>query len=91
MAYVRIPSILQRFTNHQDSVQIHGHSGKELITELLQTYPSLKPYLIDTTTQQLSHFVNIYLNTRDIRHFAFMETAILDHDVITIIPALAGG
>lgn len=90
MAYVRIPKILQPYTHDKDIVHITSCSGKDFFTELFTLYPSLKNYLIDAT-QQMSHFVNIYLNSHDIRSLSFAEYALTDHDVITIVPAFAGG
>ena len=40
---------------------------------------------------ELHRFVNIYLNDEDIRFLGGKDTEISDGDVISILPALAGG
>ena len=39
----------------------------------------------------LHRFVNIYLNDEDIRFMQPLETPVKDGDVVSILPALAGG
>jgi molybdopterin converting factor small subunit len=40
---------------------------------------------------KLHRFVNIYLNDEDIRYLGQLDTQVNDGDVVSILPALAGG
>ena len=40
---------------------------------------------------ELHRFVNIYLNDEDIRYLGALDTPLKDGDVLSILPALAGG
>jgi len=39
----------------------------------------------------LNRFVNVYLNDEDVRFLGGVETPLSDGDVVTILPAVAGG
>ena len=85
MAYIIIPSVLKKFTDQQDTLQLPGTTVHAVIQNLCQCYPNLKPFLLD----EKSHFINIYLNACDIR--TLKDAAITDQDILTIVPALQGG
>jgi molybdopterin converting factor small subunit len=40
---------------------------------------------------ELHKFINMYLNDEDIRFLGSLETPVSDGDVISILPAVAGG
>ena len=42
-------------------------------------------------TARLQRFVNVYLNDEDVRFLGGAETPLSDGDVVTILPAVAGG
>ncbi|MEZ4288125.1 MAG: MoaD/ThiS family protein [Polyangiales bacterium] len=39
----------------------------------------------------MRRFVNIYYNDEDIRFLENLETAVKDGDVLSVVPAIAGG
>lgn len=41
--------------------------------------------------QQLRRFINVFLNSKDIRFLQQEQTPLQSQDVITILPAIAGG
>jgi len=41
--------------------------------------------------QRLHRFINLYLNDEDIRFLDNLDTAVCDHDELTLLPAVAGG
>jgi len=53
-------------------------------------HPGLGDSLIDETGQ-LHRFVNVYRNDDDIRYLDQLDTKVADGDVISILPAVAGG
>ena len=87
---VRIPTPLRNLTNNKGEVESGGSNVAELIDNLEKDYPGLKARLYDEQGQ-LRRFVNIYLNEEDIRFLKGPETELKDGDVVSIIPAIAGG
>ena len=86
---VRLTANLQKFVGGQRSVQAQGTTVRQLLDDLNRRYPGLKGQLV--TDGQLHRFVNIYLNDEDIRFLAQLDTPLKEGDVLSILPALAGG
>ena len=57
---------------------------------LEQAYAGIKEKLTDESGD-IRRYVNIYINDEDIRFLDGKETALNDGDVISIVPAIAGG
>lgn len=87
---VQIPSVLKNLTAGAKSVRGQGQTVRELLDNLDQEYPGMKKK-ITSEDGQLHRFVNIYLNDEDIRFLQQMETPVKDGDIISILPAIAGG
>ena len=86
---VRVPSMLQKFTDGEKKVQIESASIGEMLSTLETSYPGIGDQLMEDG--ELRRFVNIYLNDEDIRFLDGMDTSLADGDVLAILPALAGG
>ena len=87
---VRIPTPLRNLTGGRGEVETTGKDVAELIENIEKQNPGLKARLYDEQGQ-LRRFVNIYLNEEDIRFLNGPQTALKDGDVVSIIPAIAGG
>ncbi len=87
---VQIPAVLKKLTGGAKSVKGDGHTVRELLENLDREYPGIRQQLTGEDGQ-LHRFVNIYLNDEDIRFLQQMETPLQDGDVISILPAIAGG
>ena len=46
---------------------------------------------VQVDSGELHRFVNIYLNDEDIRYLSGKDTIVSDGDIISFLPALAGG
>ena len=93
MATIVIAPLLARFADFQEEVMVEGHSIRGVLDGLIGLYPQLKPYIYDEAGEFCS-FVNIYLNDQDIRHLdigAMHELPLHESDVLTMVPAIAGG
>lgn len=90
MPSVRIPTPLRKLTADQDEVNISASNVSELIEELENQHPGLKARLCDESGE-VRRFINLYVNNEDIRFLDGKETALKDEDVVSIIPAIAGG
>ena len=86
---VRLTSLLERLVGAK-SVIGEGATVGELLANLEAAHPGFKEQ-ITGEDGKLHRFVNIYLNDEDIRYLDALNTPLQDGDVISILPALAGG
>ena len=86
---VRVTANLQKLVGGQRAIQGEGFTIGELLDRLDGRYPGFKRQLV--ADGQLHRFVNIYLNDEDIRFLQQLDTPLKDGDVVSILPALAGG
>jgi len=86
---VRIPTPLQRLTDGKADVVVDSKNIVELIDALEKDYPGMKERLSDGG--KVRRFINIYVNDEDIRFANKENTALKDGDIISIVPAIAGG
>lgn len=87
---VRIPTPLQRQTQDRFQVVAEGKDVREVLLDLERQYPGIRERLYDEQGE-LRRFINIYVNTDDIRFLKGEATPVNDGDEISIIPAIAGG
>lgn len=87
---VLIPTPLQKFTNDEASVSVEANSIDTLIDALDSRYPGFKARLCDENGK-LRRFLNLYVNSEDIRFLDNQATALSDGDEVSIVPAVAGG
>ena len=87
---VRVTAVLQRLTGGAKSVQAEGQTVGELLGDLERNYPGFLAQVMQEEGK-LHRFVNIYLNDEDIRYLKQLDTPVADGDVVSILPALAGG
>ncbi len=86
---VRVTAVLQKFTNGARTVQAEGDNIARLLDDLDVKYPGIKSNVMQDG--KLHRFVNIYLNDEDIRYLDQIDTTLKQGDVVSILPALAGG
>ena len=86
---VSIPTILRTHTGGEKSVEANGATLGEVIDNLDSNHAGLKARLVKDGS--LRRFVNVYLNDEDVRFLGGVETPLADGDVVTILPAVAGG
>jgi len=87
---VRIPTPLRTFTNGQDRVQVTGVT----VNEALQSLGSAHEGIIERILSEqgdVRHFVNIFVGQSNIRSLEGLGTPLNEGDVLSIIPAVAGG
>jgi sulfur-carrier protein len=86
---VRIPTILRTYTDGAKQVEGTGSTLGELITDLDRQHSGLAERLVDDGG--LRRFVNLYLNDEDVRFLDGLQTPVKDGDMVTVLPAVAGG
>jgi molybdopterin converting factor small subunit len=87
---VLIPTPLQKFTNDQASVSLDASSVDALLQALDTRFPGILGRLCDENGK-LRRFLNVYVNSEDIRFLDNQTTALADGDEVSIVPAVAGG
>lgn len=87
---VRLPTVLRQHAAGQSSVKANGSTIGEVFDDLVRQFPLLANQVI-TEEGTLHKFVNVYRNDDDVRFLDKLATTVEDEDVITILPAVAGG
>jgi molybdopterin synthase sulfur carrier subunit len=87
---VLIPTPLQKFTNNEAAASLEATTVDGLIDALDSRYPGLKGRLCDENGK-LRRFLNVYVNSEDIRFLDNQATPLSDGDEVSIVPAVAGG
>lgn len=87
---VLIPTALQKFTSNQAVLECSGTNISELIESIEKACPGIKERLCDENGQP-RRFLNLYVNSEDIRFLDGVTTSLKDGDEVSIVPAVAGG
>jgi len=72
------------------SVAATGETLRELISNVDERHPGFAGQLLEPTGEQ-RRFVNIYVNDEDVRYLNGLDTRLEESDVVSILPAVAGG
>ena len=87
---VRLPTILRQHAGGQSSVKANGGTLGEVFEDLVRQFPGISGRVV-TEEGSLHKFVNVYVNDDDVRYLDKLDTKLSDDDVVTILPAVAGG
>ena len=89
MSTIRIPPVLRENTGGRRTVDVTGGTVAEALDDLFGKHPALRERV--TEAGELSRFINVYVNDRDVRYREGLETVIGADDTIILLPAMAGG
>jgi sulfur-carrier protein len=87
---VRLPTLLRPHADGAASVSATGATVGDVFADLVARYPGLSDQLVDESGS-IHKFVNVYRNDDDVRYLDQLETKVTDGDVVSILPAVAGG
>ena len=87
---VRLPTVLRQHAGGQATVKANGSTLGEAIDDLVRQFPGLAGQVV-TPEGTLHRFVNVYVNDDDVRYLDKLDTKLDDGDVISMLPAVAGG
>jgi sulfur-carrier protein len=90
MANVRVPAMLRPTVGGERVVTAEGTTLRELINHVEKRHPGFAGQLLESDGSQ-RRFVNIYVNDEDVRYLQGLETPVEEGDVVSILPAVAGG
>ena len=87
---VRIPTILRQHTGGEARLTGEGATLRDVLADLDTRHPGLLARVV-SDDGSLHRFVNVYVNEEDVRYLGALETEVGDGDVVSILPAVAGG
>ncbi len=90
MPTVRIPTPLRKQTDGQSQVDVAGDDLRTVVANLTAAHPGLADRILDEGGD-LRRFVNVFVRDEDIRFQDGLDTVVGDSDVVSIVPAVAGG
>ncbi|MBA3268450.1 MAG: MoaD/ThiS family protein [Acidimicrobiia bacterium] len=87
---VRLPTVLRENAAGQATITANGGTLAEVMDDIVRQFPLMAGRVV-TDEGTLHKFVNVYRNDEDVRYLSQLETTVSDGDVISILPAVAGG
>lgn len=87
---IRIPTPLRSYTQGIDEVRVRGNTVAEALQALGAAHDGVLARVLSPDGEP-RQFVNIYLGSQNVRAHKGLQTPVKDGDVISIIPAVAGG
>lgn len=90
MAKIIIPTPLRKFTANQSTFETKGRTVESAIAELINQHTALARHLLDDK-KNLRSFIRVYLGDEDINNLQKEATPVAENQVISIVPAIAGG
>jgi MoaD family protein len=87
---VKIPTVLRKHTSGEALVEASGATIRDLIEDLSGRFPEFKGRVV-ADDGELHRFINVYANDEDVRYLDGLDTKVADGDVVSILPAVAGG
>jgi molybdopterin converting factor small subunit len=87
---VFIPAVLRPNVGGVKSLDIGGDSIRGVVDALVEQHPALRTQLL-TDDGDLNRFVNVFINGKDVRYLAGLDTPVGPTDEVRLLPAMAGG
>lgn len=87
---VKIPTVLRKHTDGEAMVEAKGSTIGELVEDIAGRFPEFRAKVL-ADDGQLHRFINVYANDEDVRYLDGLDTKVTDGDVVSILPAVAGG
>jgi molybdopterin synthase sulfur carrier subunit len=87
---VKIPTVLRKHTDGQAAVEASGGTIRELVEDISARFPEFRQKVL-SDDGALHRFINVYANDEDVRYLDGLDTRVSDGDVVSILPAVAGG
>ena len=87
---VRVPAQLRSLTGGQGEVSVEGETVGAVLKALDVAHPGFGERLFDDAGN-LRRFVNVFLADEDVRFLSGLDTPVADGQVLSLVPAVAGG
>jgi sulfur-carrier protein len=90
MPTVRIPTPLRKLTDGASEVSVEGADLRTVVANLDAEHPGFGERVLDESGE-LRRFVNVFVRDEDVRFQEGLDTKLGEDDVVSIVPAVAGG
>ncbi|HEU5003686.1 MAG TPA: MoaD/ThiS family protein [Actinomycetota bacterium] len=87
---VKIPTQLRQLTGGETELEVTAGSIRELLASLNSSHPELVERVLGEDGE-IRRFVNVYVGDEDVRFLDGLDTPLTDSEVVSILPAVAGG
>jgi molybdopterin converting factor small subunit len=87
---IQLPGTLRRFADGSSNVDVDAITVGDALRALAARFPRLHEHLF-SADGELRTFINVYLNSQDVRFMQRTQTAVKSGDVLALLPAIAGG
>jgi molybdopterin synthase sulfur carrier subunit len=87
---LKIPTQLRQLTGGNPELDVDAASVRELLEKVGADHPELLERVLDEAGE-IRRFVNLYVGDEDVRFLEGIETQVADGQVVSILPAVAGG
>jgi sulfur-carrier protein len=87
---VRLPTIMRSHAGGQSEIKAQGSTIGDVVDDVVKQFPGTATHL-RAPDGGVHKFVNLYLNDEDVRYLQKLDTPVKDDDVVSILPAVAGG
>ncbi len=90
MATIQIPTPLRKYTNQKSKIEVQEDNVEKAIQQLVSEYPDIKENLLDENGN-IRSYINVFVGDNNIKSLDKEQTVIKEHDLVNIVPAIAGG
>jgi molybdopterin synthase sulfur carrier subunit len=87
---VRVPTQLRPLTGGAGEIAVAGATVGEALRALDAAHPGLAERIFDESGE-LRRFVNVFVADEDVRFLEGLATPVADGQVVSVLPAVAGG
>jgi molybdopterin converting factor small subunit len=87
---VRIPTQLRSLTSGLGQIDAEGETVGQVLNDVNRLFPGFNERVFDEEGK-LRRFVNVFLADEDVRFLDGLETPVKSDQVISVVPAVAGG
>jgi len=87
---IRIPAVLQPYAEGQSQLETEAATVEEALARLCEAHERLRPRLFEPEGR-LRRFVNVFVGDTRVRNDGGLVRPLGTGDVVTILPAVAGG
>ena len=78
------------YVDGQTEFDVSGGTVGELVDDLMERYPALKPHLVDKQGE-LRRYFNFFVNGTHIRELNGLDTPLKEDDKVILMASAAGG
>jgi len=87
---IRIPAPLRGFTRGRDEIEVRAGTVRQALEALEREHEGFLRHILDESGD-VRRFVNVFVDSTNIRSLSGLDSTVESGSVISIVPAVAGG